>query len=95
MTGVFDRPATPGPNALVLTHGAGSNSNAAILKAVSARLNAHGWTVLRYDLPFRQKHSGPPRPPAVDTGTDKIPAVTGKKIAKMCLYGIEGDPRAQ
>jgi predicted alpha/beta-hydrolase family hydrolase len=48
--------------ALVLTHGAGSNSNAAILKAVSARLGHHGWTVLRCDLPFRQKHAGPPRP---------------------------------
>ena len=36
----------------------------------------------------------PPRPPAIDTAADKIAAVTGKKIAKMCLYGIEGDPRA-
>src|SRR5450631_1447856 len=49
-------------HALVLTHGAGSNSNAAILKAVSAKLVEHGWTVLRCDLPFRQRHSGPPRP---------------------------------
>ena len=48
--------------AIVLTHGAGSNSNAPILKAVSARLSEHGWTVLRCDLPFRQRHSGPPRP---------------------------------
>ena len=48
--------------ALVLTHGAGSNSNAALLKAVSARLGEHGWTVLRCDLPFRQKHAGSPRP---------------------------------
>jgi uncharacterized protein len=63
MKGTLDRPATPGSNALVLTHGAGSNSNAPILRAVSARLNEHAWTVLRYELPFRQKHSGPPRPP--------------------------------
>ena len=49
--------------ALVLTHGAGSNSDAPILKAVSARLVEQGWTVLRYNLPFRQKHSGAPRPP--------------------------------
>ena len=49
--------------ALVLTHGDGSNSNAPILKAISARLCQHGWTVLRCDLPFRQKQpSGSPRP---------------------------------
>jgi uncharacterized protein len=62
--GSLERPAGAGPclNAIVLTHGAGSNSNAAILKAVSARLCEHGWTVLRCDLPFRQKHAGPPRP---------------------------------
>lgn len=49
-------------HALVLAHGAGSNSNAAILKAVGARLGEQGWSVLRCDLPFRQKHAGPPRP---------------------------------
>lgn len=48
--------------ALVLTHGAGSNSNAPLLKAVSARLAEHNWTVFRCDLPFRQRHAGPPRP---------------------------------
>jgi predicted alpha/beta-hydrolase family hydrolase len=61
--GTLDHPAAgAGRNALVLAHGAGSNSNAAILKAVSAKLCERGWSVLRVDLPFRQKHSGPPRP---------------------------------
>jgi predicted alpha/beta-hydrolase family hydrolase len=61
--GWLDQPAgAAGPNGLVLTHGAGSNSNAPILKAVSAKLCEHGWRVLRIDLPFRQKHGGPPRP---------------------------------
>ena len=55
--------AAPAPDrALVLTHGAGSNSNAPLLKAVSARLAENHWTVFRCDLPFRQRHAGPPRP---------------------------------
>jgi predicted alpha/beta-hydrolase family hydrolase len=60
--GSLERPGVVSENALVLTHGAGSNSNAAILKAVSGRLCERGWIVLRCDLPFRQKHAGPPRP---------------------------------
>lgn len=60
---MIDRPTgSAGPNALVLTHGAGSNSNAPLLRAVSSKLCEQGWTVMRYDLPFRQKHSGSPRP---------------------------------
>ena len=61
----LDRPATKASGkALVLTHGAGSNANAALLKQVSARLtDEFGWTVLRANLPFRfQRAGGPPRP---------------------------------
>jgi uncharacterized protein len=50
-------------NTLVLTHGAGSNSNAALLVAIEKALTGAGMEVLRYDLPFRQKRPhGPPRP---------------------------------
>lgn len=56
-------PASRTSYAMVLTHGAGSNCNAPILKSVAARLTTnHGWTVLRCDLPFRTRHTGPPRP---------------------------------
>ncbi|HEY3741289.1 MAG TPA: alpha/beta fold hydrolase, partial [Bryobacteraceae bacterium] len=50
-------------SAMVLTHGAGANAESALLKAISAKLCDSGWTVLRCDLPFRQRHAGPPRPP--------------------------------
>jgi uncharacterized protein len=48
---------------LVLTHGAGSNCNAPLLVALADNFCASGWTVLRCDLPFRQKrpHGPPPR----------------------------------
>jgi predicted alpha/beta-hydrolase family hydrolase len=48
---------------LVLTHGAGSNCKASLLVALADSFCASGWTVLRCDLPFRQKrpHGPPPR----------------------------------
>ena len=49
--------------ALVLTHGAGANSNAPLLVALAEAFCASGFIVLRCDLPFRQSrpHGPPPR----------------------------------
>jgi predicted alpha/beta-hydrolase family hydrolase len=48
---------------LVLTHGAGGNSNAALLVALADTFTRNGISVLRCDLPYRQrKPSGPPSP---------------------------------
>jgi uncharacterized protein len=61
--GFLHRPEGHGKQGLVLTHGAGGNCNAPILLAVAALFNDAGVTVLRCDLPFRQKRkSGPPFP---------------------------------
>jgi predicted alpha/beta-hydrolase family hydrolase len=50
-------------NGLVLTHGAGSNSQAPLLVALSEAFARAGFTVLRCDLPYRQTRSfGPPGP---------------------------------
>lgn len=48
---------------LVLTHGAGSDSNAPLLVTMAAAFERLGLRVLRYDLPFRQARAhGPPSP---------------------------------
>jgi predicted alpha/beta-hydrolase family hydrolase len=48
---------------LVLTHGAGGNCSAPLLVEAAAAFVAAGLTVLRCDLPFRQRRpSGPPSP---------------------------------
>jgi predicted alpha/beta-hydrolase family hydrolase len=61
--GVLHRPAAATGDALVLTHGAGSDREAPLLVAVAEALAARGWLVLRCDLPFRQaRPSGPPSP---------------------------------
>lgn len=65
--GVLHTPATAhaSGDAFALTHGAGSNHNAPLLVALSRALADAGYTVLRYDLPFRrQRPKGPPFPAA-------------------------------
>jgi predicted alpha/beta-hydrolase family hydrolase len=61
--GYLHLPATPNSDALVLTHGAGSNAQAALLIGLAETFSAAGFTVLRCDLPYRQSRSfGPPGP---------------------------------
>jgi predicted alpha/beta-hydrolase family hydrolase len=61
--GFLHRPATPARAGLVLTHGAGANSQSALLVAAAQAFCVAGFTALRIDLPFRQRRpSGPPLP---------------------------------
>jgi predicted alpha/beta-hydrolase family hydrolase len=56
-------PEKPTGDGLALTHGAGSNSNTALLIALARGFAAAGMAVLRYDLPFRvARPSGSPFP---------------------------------
>lgn len=61
--GFLHLPAESNGSAIVLTHGAGSNCQAKLLVEVSSALATSGFTVLRFDLPFRSaRPQGPPRP---------------------------------
>jgi len=61
--GFLHRPPSDAGTTLVLTHGAGGNANSALLIAIAELFAAHGFNVLRCDLPFRQTRPyGPPRP---------------------------------
>jgi len=61
--GFLHRPAVPGKDCLILTHGAGANSQTLLLRTLAEAFCATGLTVLRCDLPFRQSrpHGPPPR----------------------------------
>ncbi|MFI8569393.1 alpha/beta family hydrolase [Rhodococcus sp. NPDC078407] len=53
----------PSRGGLALTHGAGGNCNSVMLQQIAAEWAAAGFTVLRFDLPFRvRKAKGPPHP---------------------------------
>jgi uncharacterized protein len=59
--GFLHQPGREIGHGLVLTHGAGANSNTPLLVALAEAFSSAGFTVLRCDLPFRQnKPSGPP-----------------------------------
>jgi uncharacterized protein len=61
--GFLHRPEQPNGRGLVLTHGAGSTCDAPLLVALARAFCEAGVTVLRCDLPFRQRRpKGPPSP---------------------------------
>src|SRR5690242_20718848 len=63
VSGFVYRSADSGADALVITHGAGSNSKSALLIALAEAFAGACFTVLRCDLPYRQARPyGPPRP---------------------------------
>jgi predicted alpha/beta-hydrolase family hydrolase len=61
--GFLHCPATANQNGLVLSHGAGGNAQAPLLRALAEIFTNTGYTVLRANLPYRQARSfGPPGP---------------------------------
>lgn len=61
--GFLHTPGTSSADALVLTHSAGGNAQAPLLRALAHTFASAGFTVLRCNLPFRQAKSfGPPGP---------------------------------
>ncbi|MDV7087098.1 alpha/beta fold hydrolase [Rhodococcus sp. IEGM 248] len=73
--GHLHRPAGDGAAGLVLTHGAGSDCDTKLLRAVTDGFVERGVVVLRFDLPFRQRRaSGPPHPSKAAEDRDGIAA---------------------
>ncbi len=61
--GYLHVPARPTGKAIVLTHGAGADCQSKLLVEMSNALAGSGFTVLRFDLPFRRaRPHGPPSP---------------------------------
>jgi uncharacterized protein len=61
--GFLHQPAVPNGDGLIFTHGAGGNCQGPFLIALAEAFAGTGFTVLRYNLPFRQARPfGPPRP---------------------------------
>lgn len=81
--GFLHRPAVGNGDAIILTHGAGSNAAAPLLVAVAEAFCSAGWTVLRCNLPFRQKRpTGPPHPSAAAQDRDGLRAAVASMRAR-------------
>jgi uncharacterized protein len=85
--GFLHRPETPNGVGLVVTRGAGANAAAPMLVAVAEFLTETGVTVLRCDLPFRQKRPFGPPPPSAGN-EDRA----GLEAAVQAMRRIAGGP---
>jgi uncharacterized protein len=84
--GFLHTPSAPNGNGLVLTHGAGGNAQAPLLRALADTFSEAGCTVLRCNLPYRQSRSfGPPGP--ADAARDRA----GLKNAVAALQKAMGE----
>jgi uncharacterized protein len=76
---------------LVLTHGAGGNSNAALLVSLAEEFAAAGINILRCDLPYRQRRpQGPPSPANAkedQEGLRRAVALMKKQFAGRAFLG--------
>jgi predicted alpha/beta-hydrolase family hydrolase len=87
--GYLHVPDSPNGDALVVSHGAGSNAQSPLLVALAETFSAVGFSVLRCDLPYRQTRSfGPPGPgdAARDRAGLKNALAAMKKIAPGLLF---------
>jgi predicted alpha/beta-hydrolase family hydrolase len=89
--GFLHSPANPNGDALVLTHGAGSDCTAPLVVAISEVFAGHGYVVLRCDLPFRQERRfGPPFPGNAErdrAGLRNAVAVLRRTVAGRIFLG--------
>lgn len=73
--GFLHRAEAGDADVLVLTHGAGANCQSPLLKALAETFCAEGVTVLRCDLPFRQRRPhGPPMRGSAERDQDGLRA---------------------
>jgi predicted alpha/beta-hydrolase family hydrolase len=73
--GILEVPEQTSGHALALTHGAGSDCRAPVLVRIARLFADAGYTVLRFNLPFRQaRPKGPPRPGAAAKDREGIAA---------------------
>ncbi len=91
--GFVHRPPAPAGSSLALCHGAGGNCRAPLLVALAEAFCEAGITVLRFDLPYRQKKSfGPPSPSSAEVDREGIrrAAAALRKLApgRIVLGGI-------
>ena len=89
--GILHRAADSSDDFLVLTHGASGNANTALLVALAAEFASAEISVLRCDLPYRQRRpSGPPSPSTAEEDQDGLAravALMRRQFAGLAFLG--------
>ncbi len=87
--GYLHEPVSPNGNGLAITHGAGSNCDAPLLRGMAEAMCEAGLWVLRYDLPYRQaRPKGPPFPAQAPRDRDGVRAAAKalREVANGRIY---------
>ena len=89
--GFLHEPTNPSGHGIALTHGAGGDCQSKLLVAVCEALAALGFTVLRFDLPFRiARRFGPPPRGSADrdrAGLRRAAAIMQSKVNGRIFLG--------
>jgi predicted alpha/beta-hydrolase family hydrolase len=90
--GYLHVPARPTGKAVIFTHGAGADCQSKLLVEMSNALAESGFTVLRFDLPFRRERPhGPPSPSSAARDRDglrrAVSIMRGQKNSQVFLGG--------
>ena len=89
--GFLHSPANPNGEALILAHGAGTDSRSPLLTAIGEAFARNGYLVLRCDLPFRQdRPTGMPFPGSAErdrSGLRNAVAAMREKVAGRIFLG--------
>jgi predicted alpha/beta-hydrolase family hydrolase len=84
-SGFLYQSAEPNGHGIALTHGAGGNCRMQLLLAAADALARAGYTVLRYDLPFRRRR--PTGPPAGNGAADREGIQTAAEVLRTLVGG--------
>jgi len=85
IAGIAHEPTGRPIGAVVLTHGAGSNWDAALLVGLCDEWARRGWLAVRYDLPYRRRR--PKGPPSNSAASDQAGIVEAIELARTLTTG--------
>ena len=83
--GVAHEPDGTPTGVVVLTHGAGGNRDAPLLKRLCDEWASRGWLAIRYNLPYRRRR--PKGPPSGSAATDQAGVVEAVALASTLSGG--------
>ncbi|HEY7054707.1 MAG TPA: alpha/beta family hydrolase [Mycobacterium sp.] len=85
IAGVAHEPDGTAAGVVVLTHGAGGNRDAALLKRLCDEWASRGWLAIRYNLPYRRRR--PKGPPSGSATADQEGVVEAVSLARELADG--------
>lgn len=85
IAGIAHEPAGTPAGAVLLTHGAGGNRDAALLIGLCDEWARRGWLAIRYDLPYRRRR--PKGPPSNSAASDQAGIAEAIELARTLTSG--------